>query len=144
LVAVSLGRGYASFSILGLWFALEAVGLIVRRDLPLVQRVKAILSHDATRAMLLGLVWAGLMLGYNLVVEAARREVPIQQTSIVASAIRRLPFGYEDGRNLETAGSLIPTWDEFTLLTADRALRFFTPVKYPGTDDALAPLSPLL
>lgn len=144
LVAVSLGRGYASFSILGLWFAAEAFGLLLQRDRSLWERVRAIVAHDATRAMILGLVWAGLMLGYNLVVEAARREVPIQYTSIVESAIRRLPFGYEDGRNLETAGSLIPTWDEFTLLTADRALRFFAPVRYPGTDDALAPLSPLL
>ncbi len=139
LVAVGLGRGYASFAILGLWFVVEALGIMVNRQVSVWQRLRAIFGHPATRMLVLGLVWGGLLLGYNLVIEAARREVPLQQTSIVESALRRLPIGEELGRNVRTSGSPIPPWDEFARVTGDRILRWILPGRYPSSDTNIAP-----
>jgi hypothetical protein len=145
LVGVGLGRGYASFAILGLWFLIEAGGLLLDRQQTIMQRVRAVVLHPATRLLIIGLAWGGLLLGYNLVMEAARREVPIQQTSIVESALRRLPIGEELGRNVSTSGSPIPPWDEFARVTGDRILRWILPGRYASSDTNITPATyPLL
>jgi hypothetical protein len=127
LVAVSLGRGYASLSVLGLWFAFEALGLLVNRQLTFAQRIRRILMHEATRALVLSLVWVSLLLGYNLVVEAARREIPLEQTSIVDSALRRLPIGEQIGDQFDTEEKPVPPWGEYVQIMADRVARWSLP-----------------
>lgn len=137
LVAVSLGRGYASFFVLGVWLLIESGALLFNHRLTVGQRIRQILTHDAARVLVVMLVWAGALLSYNIVVEALRRDVPIQQTSVVESALRRLPFGHEGGRNLTTASEASPPpWDEFIALEAERLVRWFTPLNL-GWDDGI-------
>lgn len=93
LLAVSLGRGFLSLGVLGLWAAVEALGLLWQRERPLAQRLHAILRHDATRMLLLALAWLALMLAWNLAQEMARRDVPFAGTSIAHSMGYRLPGG---------------------------------------------------
>ena len=141
LVVLALGRGLASLGVLGLWFALESAGLLWQREQPLRQRLRAILRQDATRLLLLGLVWSVLLLSWNLAHEMARRNVPLEQTGIVYSMTRRLPLGHEGGRNLSTGKNAAPPWDEFATRTVDRVLRWYAPLSYAGSDDAPARLS---
>ena len=120
LVAVSLGRVPVSLSVLGLWFMLEAGGILIRRDLSAMQRLRAILAHDATRMLLLGVVWILLMTGYNIAQEMARRDVPLEQTSLVDSIQRRLP-GADN--------ALAPSdFVGYAPLVAERLNRWFLPV----------------
>ena len=120
LVAVSLGRVPVSLSVLGLWFVLEAAGILVRRGLTPMQRLRAILAHDATRMLLLGVAWLLLMTGYNIAQEMARRAVPLEQTSVVDSIQRRLPG----------AGNALAPADfvGYAPLVAERLNRWFLPV----------------
>ena len=120
LVAVSLGRVPVSLSVLGLWLMLEAGGILIRRDLSAMQRLRAILAHDATRMLLLGVVWILLMTGYNIAQEMARRDVPLEQTSLVDSIQRRLPG----------AGNALAPSDfvGYAPLVAERLNRWFLPV----------------
>lgn len=139
LAAVSMGRGYASFFILGLWFVAEAGGLLLRRDLTLIQRIRQLAAHDVSRVLILALIWAGALLAYNIVVEAWRREVPIQNTSVIESALRRLPVGHEGGRNTTTASEGIPpAWADFAALELERIVRWFTPLNLGWDGDETA------
>ena len=130
LVAVSLGRAPVSWSVIGLWFAMEAAGILARRRLPPMQRLRAILAHDATRMLLLGLFWVLLMTGYNIAHEMSRRDVGLEQTSLVNALQRRLP-----GASLaaETGGT-----EKFIEMIARRLLRWFLPL-----DEASGWLVPL-
>ena len=113
LIAVSLGRGYASFFVLGPWFLIESLAILRQNGTTIGRRIRRILVHDATRVLIIALLWVVALLSYNIVVEALRRDVPIQQTSVVESALRRLPFGHEGGRNTTTASEdSPPTWGE--------------------------------
>ena len=120
LVAVSLGRVPVSLSVLGLWAAFEAAGLLWQCERPLRQRLRAILAHDATRMLLLGVIWILLMTGYNIAHEMARRAVPLEQTSLVDSMQRRLP-GADNALALSDFVGYAP-------LVAERLNRWFLPV----------------
>ncbi len=120
LVAVSLGQAPVSLSVLGLWLAFETVSLLWQRERPLWQRWRAIFAHDATRMLLLGVAWILLMTGYNIAQEMARRDVPLEQTSVVNSIQRRLPG----------AGAALAPSDfvGYAPLVAERLNRWFMPV----------------
>ena len=60
LVVLGLGRGHVSLGVLGLWFALETVSILAQRGQKPAQRLRAILAHEATRMLLLGVVWSTL------------------------------------------------------------------------------------
>ncbi|MBM2843047.1 MAG: putative rane protein, partial [Anaerolineales bacterium] len=83
LLAVSLGRGYASLVILLVWLVLEAIEVLQRKAPFSPDKVRALLSLTSLRAAILGTVWAGLNLAYNIHVEATRRGVALLQTGIV-------------------------------------------------------------
>ncbi|MCY3944915.1 MAG: hypothetical protein OXF44_01350 [Anaerolineaceae bacterium] len=141
LVAVSMGRGFISLGVPGLWLALTALSLLRRPGLSRGQRLRLLVAHDAWRMLLVGALWLALMLGYNVAQEMSQRDVPLQETSIVASLQRRAPLGHEGGRNLTTSKYRIPTWDAFATLQADRFLRWFAPLRYESSDIAPAPVS---
>ncbi|MDE0327648.1 MAG: hypothetical protein OXH77_00290 [Anaerolineaceae bacterium] len=121
LLAVSAGRGNVSLSVLGLWAACEAVALLWQRDRPLAQGLRAVLQHDATRMLLLGVVWSAVLLGYNLAQEMTRRDVPLEETSIVQSMRERLPGG------VLKKGWEEPDYLEFTQQLMGRLSRWFLP-----------------
>ena len=80
LVALGLGRGIYSLVVLGLWFALEAATVATQRGLTVGERLRSLARHEATRMLLLGIVWSGLLLSWNIAQEAARRDVPLAET----------------------------------------------------------------
>ncbi len=121
LVAVSAGRGFLSLGVLGLWAAMEAAGLLWQGERPLAQRLRAIWRHDATRMLLLGVVWSALMLGYNISHEMARRQLPLEETNIVQSMWLRLPGG-EVTRGWEA------DYDAFASTMERRLLRWHWPL----------------
>ncbi len=124
LVAVGLGHAFPAFSVLGLWFVMEAAGIMVRRGLSLRERLLAISTHEATRLLALGLLWGTLLLGYNISVEALRRNIPLQETSIVDSVLRRQPLT-QDGGLAENTLNYVSSWAEFVSVSANRLLRWF-------------------
>jgi Ca2+/Na+ antiporter len=73
------------------------------------------------------------------VVEANQRGVPLAQTSIVDSALRRLPvLGDKDlGR---TVGKDVPPWDEFAQLQFWRLLRWTVPANWDDLPRSTWPL----
>ncbi len=124
LVAVGLGHAFPAFSVLGLWFVMEAAGILVRRGLSLRERLSAIGTHEAARLLALGLLWGTLLLGYNISVEALRRNVPLQETSIVDSVLRRQPLTQEGGL-AENTLNYVSSWVEIASVSAKRLLRWF-------------------
>ena len=123
LLAVSLGRGILSLGVLGLWAAIEAAGLLWQRERPLAQRLQASARHDATRALLLAVVWVTLMLGYNVAHEMARRSVSLNEADIVVSMARRLV------RDDFSAG-YSRDFDAFATMMERRLLQWYLPLDY--------------
>ncbi len=125
LLAVSSGRGFLSLGVLGLWAAMEAAGLLWQGEQALTLRLRAILRHDATRMLLLALVWSALMPGYNVTQEMARRAVPAGETSIFQSMLGRLPVG-----------GAIEGWEQkyedFSNTLERRLLRWYIPLDDEG------------
>ena len=121
LVALGLGRGHVSFGVLVLWVALEAAGIVARRGLTVEERLRALARHEATRMLLLGIVWSGLLLSWNIAQEMARRDVPLAETSIFDSLQRRLPGGERDERSKMS-------YANYTSIVERRLLRWYLPL----------------
>jgi hypothetical protein len=129
LLSVSLGRGYASFAVLGTWVFLEALTLIRTRDLPWSQRWARFVRLDAVRVFILAIAWGGACLLYNTSVEAYRRGVSLGETSIVQSALDRLALN--EGFN--ESYFRILNWRTFLLDQVIRVVRWSLPVwEYEG------------
>jgi hypothetical protein len=130
LLSVSLGRGYASYAVLGTWVFLEALSLVRTRDLPWPERWARFVQLDAVRAFLLAIVWGAACLLYNTSVEAYRRGIPLVETSIVQSAISRLALN--EGFN--ESYFRILNWRTFLLDQVIRVVRWSLPVwEYEGS-----------
>ena len=114
-LAVISGRGYASFAVLGVWWLVEAARALFAnfRAAP-----KAILLSPQTRACLFSIAIAASCLGYNIVVEAHKRDVPIASVGIIKSALKRLTlnadFNEEKKKHL--------AWGPFSVRIAERAV----------------------
>ena len=85
-VAIGLGRGYASYSILFFWLFIEAFLIFRTRGLEFRQKVRGVIRHPAFLLCILAVVWGGSLLSYNIFAEAQKRDVSILQTSILRSA----------------------------------------------------------
>jgi len=89
LVAVSLGRGYASYAVMALWAALESF-LILRHSQTGWRLVaRSFITHDSIRILILGLLWGTGLLTYNISVEASKRNIHWTETGILESALQR-------------------------------------------------------
>ncbi len=121
LVAVNVGSNLLSMGVLALWAIMEALALLWQRERTLEQCLRDILRHDATRMLLLGVVWSAMATGYNVAHEMARREVPPAETSIIESLQRRLPGG-------EVLSDWQPDYDAFFSRVESRLLRWFFPL----------------
>lgn len=148
LIAVSLGRGYSSYMILTLWAVWEIIHAIVTHDEAIradddmgvgarfISPLRKAAARHAVMVFAAAVMWGGVFLAYNIGVEAWRRDVPITQTSIVDSALRRLPvFGEKDAGR--TVGKNVPPWDEFAAQQFKRLAQWMLPVR---TDTANAPV----
>jgi len=131
VIGVSLGRGYSTLVILGLWALWEFGVALTRREGTLRTRLLAGIRTPAALALAVGLVWALGWIGYNLTVEANQQGVSLMDTSIVDSATRRLPFfgEKEGGRNIARD---VPPWGAFARLELWRLVRWTMPFDWDG------------
>ncbi|MFN2376246.1 MAG: hypothetical protein ABR538_06895 [Candidatus Binatia bacterium] len=104
--AVASGRGYASYSVLGLWWILEAARLFLEKEKGTARRV---LFGAPTQACLLGIVLGVGFLGYNVVQEARARRIPVAEVGIVRSAVERLSLD----RRFNEVNEKRLTWGRF-------------------------------
>lgn len=110
--AVTAGRGYASFTVLGLWWLLDSLRAVFApapdaRDAGRITR--QVLLGVPARACLLGAAVAASCLAYNIHAEARMRGVSWSEVSIVGSAARRLSL--DEGFNRNNEGRL--AWSNF-------------------------------
>jgi hypothetical protein len=128
LVAVGLGRGYASVFVIGLWFLVEAVAALGSR-----KGLGAAFRTDAFYVTVLAVGWAALLLGYNLLAEVALRDASLVDTSIFNSARRRLPFFNSALNGTATLSeSGLSGWGGFALVQFQRTVLWFAPLRLGG------------
>ena len=123
-VAIGAGRGYASYAVLIIWLACEAILILKAKGPAFGQKVRAILRHPSFVLMVLGVIWGAGLLSYNILVEAHTRNVSVLQTSIIDSAGRRLSFN--QAFNQEYQDQL--NWLEFTRTEINRVIQWSFPV----------------
>jgi len=124
-VAVGLGRGYASFAILILWFVIEGFLILRSKDLIIIEKLKSILKHPSFFVLVVGILWGASLLSYNILVESHKRNVSIWETSIINSAEDRLSLS--ESFNAENEG--IINWPGFIQGQFDRITKWSFPVK---------------
>jgi len=125
--AVCMGRGYASFAVLAVWWFVEAVRAL--RASPR-HAFKAIVLAPATRACVLAIGVAALMLSYNIWREAERNDIAWTEVGIIDSARRRLTASHRlnDARKKETA------FPRFASVQAERFVENAQPFMGPGIE----------
>lgn len=130
LVSVSLGRGYASFAVLGTWAFLETLPLLRAGEGSLADRWNRFVRLDAVRVLVVAVAWGAACLFYNISVEAGRRGIPLGETSIVQSAVNRLALN--EGFNQSYLRIL--NWRTFLQNQVVRIVRWSFPVwEYEGS-----------
>ncbi len=141
LLAVSIGRGYSSFFVLGLWFLLEAVASWFAppgKYKSAWARLTAPLRLPALWISVAAVMWAALWLGYNIQAEARTRNVPITETSIVDSAMRRLPFlgnAVAEDEHFHSSDKGLRAWRAFAAVQTERLVVYGLPVRAGGIMD---------
>ena len=90
IVSVSLGRGYANYSILGLWFLIEAFFIIKDRSNINKDTITDIYKHISLKTLILGMAVGSTCLFYNIYMESKKTNVPIAQVDIIHTAKKRL------------------------------------------------------
>ena len=124
-VAIGLGRGYASYSILILWLTFEAFMILKTREVDIKEKIKSIFKHPAFFLLIIAVAWGGSLLTYNVIVEAHTRNVSIVQTSILQSARYRLSLNPKF--NQENEGVInLPSFAESQV---NRIIQWSFPVK---------------
>lgn len=124
-VAIGLGRGYASYSILILWLVFEAFMMLKTRGVGIMEKVKSIFMHPAFLLTVLAIIWGGSLLTYNVIVEAHTRNVSIFQTSILRSARYRLSLNPKFNQENEDVINL----PRFAESQVNRIIQWSFPVK---------------
>lgn len=125
-IAVLMGRGYASFAVLGVWWSVELVrALLAARAQGITTKdtLKRIAFGTPSRACILAIALAGSCLAYNIWTEAKKRDVPIAHVGIVQTAIKRLTLDPSFNRSKSRALA----WAPFSRQTAQRTLSNLQP-----------------
>lgn len=122
--AIALGRGYASYAVMGLWIAVEAFLILRSPELKPSAKLKNILKHDSFFILVIGIVWGAGLLSYNITVEAQKRNVPPTQTSIIEAANDRLGLVEDFNQQYNS----ILNWWSFSQDQAERIIRWAFPV----------------
>lgn len=114
-IVACVGRGYACFAVLGVWWLATVVG---RR-----LRMGEILTSVPTLACAAALASASVLLAHNVAMEARTRGVSLEETSIVDSARRRLGFNDQFNEKYRR----IVGWPRFLSAQARRAVLGLVP-----------------
>ncbi len=141
-ISIALGRGYASYAVLGLWLAIEAFLILRTKGLGFRQKIKNVVKHPSFLILALGVVWGSSLLSYNIIIEAQKRNVSILETSILDSAGRRLSLNEE----FNQANEALINWPEYTRTEIDRIIKWAFPVHWadPGFVENLLILAMIL
>lgn len=130
LIAIALGRGYASYAVILLWLAIEAFLMLKTKDLRFGQKVKNILRHPSFQILVIGVLWGASLLSYNIVIEAQKKNIPILETSIVDSAGRRLSLN----QTFNQANEQSLNWNVYLTSEVSNIIKWASPIKWanPG------------
>lgn len=129
VLAVSLGRGYASLAVLFVWLGVDTLEVLARK-ISAREKASAMVALAALHSFLIGAGWAALNLGYNISVAAAKTGVAPLQTDIVGSAVNRLALSQEFN---DSYASLLG-WSRFASDEVVRIVRWSFPVwEYEGS-----------
>lgn len=128
IVGVSLGRGYASLAVLGVWFFAECLSAARTWRGNWRRTARAMLAHPAFKSLVVGTALAAALLIYNTTIEAWRTDVPLWETSIFESAENRL--GFDPAFNLRNEA--VASWPRFLADQLDRVVRWSLPLRKPG------------
>jgi hypothetical protein len=124
-IAIGLGRGYASYSILFLWLAFEAFLILRTKGIRFREKFNRVVRHPSFVLSVLAVVWGASLLSYNIFAEAQKRDVSILQTSILRSARYRLSLNPEF--NLENEGVI--NWRIFAESQVNRIVQWTFPAQ---------------
>lgn len=133
LIAVILGRGYASFFLLGLWFLSEAAAAFTQRDLSWGQKIRRVITADALWITVISVLWSASWLFYNIATEARIRGVPISETSVVDSALRRIPLVesvLSEQARVNVANTGFTNWLTFVGVQLERVASWTLPLRF--------------
>lgn len=128
VLAVSLGRGYASFAVLLTWLVTEWVMTLRQHGFSMRASLRALAMQPVTRVCVLSLGLGALMLSYNIGVESIRTGVAPLQTSIIQSAENRLGLDPAFNDRYEK----VVSWGGFLTDQMDRLVRWSVPLRRPG------------
>jgi len=121
--AIAMGRGYASYAILGVWVLVETLKLIKRHGFFINRTLRDGLRLDSLQSLLVAIAFGALCLTYNIAVEASRRNVPWKEVSIIESANRRLmvksSWAFSEHSPLH--------WKNFSRIQSDRFVEMAVP-----------------
>ncbi len=134
LLAVSLGRGYASIAIIFLWLSIESLHILKKSNTSYLGKIQLILKHDALKIAVIAVTWVTILLTYNLVIEAKVRNVLIQETSIFASAQDRLSLN----ESFNEKHDHILNWSYFSRTQINRVIRWSFPLDFTFLEDWVA------
>ncbi|MEL6150822.1 MAG: hypothetical protein AAFR56_14440, partial [Chloroflexota bacterium] len=98
-------------------------------------RLQRVIRHPSLWVTVIAVAWAASWLGYNMLTEARVRDMPITDTSIVNSALRRLPFvGYNAGvhERPHSSDKGIAGWLAFGEVQTERQALWFIPARFGG------------
>jgi hypothetical protein len=110
LIGINLGRGYATYAILGLWIIFEIFETLAGFGWRNWKNIILILKLDSVQIALVCFVFSVAMLGYNVSMEAKTRGVAFKNTSIVQSAFKRVGLDHKFNENYKAHLK----WNRFT------------------------------
>lgn len=143
LAAVMLAFGYTILFALAVWLALEIVRVFLaptpEPDGTVEGRLNATLHNirrlDALWIFILGVLLSAGAIAYNVSAEAAIRGVPLAETSVVDSILRRIPFletAVDANAREQVATTGITGWAQFFVVEFERVVKWSLPLKAGG------------
>ncbi len=126
LLCVMLAFGYSVLFALALWALIDGVHRLAQRRFDLW-------NVDAVRVLALGVLLSAGTIAYNVNMEARTRGVPVTETSVVDSILRRIPFLADavvetSAPSAASAAGLVG-WAEFFLVQLERIVWWSLPLK---------------
>ncbi|MEO1439373.1 MAG: hypothetical protein AAFV33_03160 [Chloroflexota bacterium] len=102
---------------------------------PLPERFVNVLRLDALWILVIGVGLSAGAIFYNVSAEAAIRGVPLAETSVVDSILRRIPFletAVDDNARSQVATTGLSGWAQFFVVEFERVVKWTLPLKTGG------------
>jgi len=126
LLAVSMGRGYASYAILSLWLLFDGLQLVRTCRWRIGQIFREAIRLDSLKVFVIAVTFGALCLSYNIFAESFKRGVNYQRADIIGSAKRRLV----SDRGLTTRQKGFLKWSKYSRIQSERFVLTIIPVLF--------------